>query len=90
LYKDERGCKKYRQEGEKRQAGGGRQAKQCKNDRHKWCVMEEGAKNTGKGAKKTWNGAIKRKANGSKKDRKWVEKERQGNVKLQAKEGNST
>jgi hypothetical protein len=30
--------------------------------------MEEGAKNTGKGAKKTWNGAIKRKANGSKKD----------------------
>jgi hypothetical protein len=48
--------------------GGGRQAKQCKNDRHKWCVMEEGAKNTGKGAKKTWNGAIKRKANGSKKD----------------------
>ena len=68
MYKDERGCKKYRQEGEKRQAGGGRQAKQCKNDRHKWCVMEEGAKNTGKGAKKTWNGAIKRKANGSKKD----------------------
>ena len=49
--------------------------------------MEEGAKNTGKGAKKTWNGAIKRKANGSKNDRKWVKKRKARECKMTGKGG---